>query len=727
MAGSNYEKIIGGRPAVDFAGREDEIGRLIAHAASAAGSDGLLVLATPGAGASELLRQTYDRLFHEQRETIPFYFEVRQSYANQREIAEDFLHEFIRQLVAFRRHDPSIVRSAAGLDELAELSLSVSGIWIDQLIATARSSADGRAFLRTCLSAPLRAAAHGDHAFVMIDDAQQLMNIEDGAAVFVELREVFTNAGIRFVVSGHRRFLHGRMDCDRLGLENFRFEEAGALVEMFARENGTSVTEQSRDLIAAQLSGNGSLTRLLIRDVSDVGADLSSFADVEKAYADSIYGGRIARRFHDLFSAACGTAEIAENVLRLLDNIQKSPSGKLDRKLWRRRLKLGEAETEILLDRLNAGELIRVTASSVESVPENLALTDYIAARVRLMTTASRASAFGNSLTEYIKRAPEIMARYYRTNSSIGVRELLGAFDGREVATLLLDYGEFRDEFKAAADAEVLEAAGAASTVTLPRIFFTTSAASFYEPLNQISESERAAIALGFEARDEDANNEVVWIAAEIDSKLEAERELAEFWCDRLEAAALMCGFPRFRIWLIAPEGFSVEALAVLKRRNAYGSSRRQADLLRRILNVQGSRSEQLAPNEYEIVIPMDDDAELIAANAVEEIARRHHLDSRSINQIKTALIEACINASEHSLSPDRKIYQRFRVEDDRVVLTISNRGLRLVSRLAPDEPDEGRRGWGLKLMRKLMDEVTIEDVDDGTRIVMTKKIAASG
>jgi anti-sigma regulatory factor (Ser/Thr protein kinase) len=66
------------------------------------------------------------------------------------------------------------------------------------------------------------------------------------------------------------------------------------------------------------------------------------------------------------------------------------------------------------------------------------------------------------------------------------------------------------------------------------------------------------------------------------------------------------------------------------------------------------------------------------------------------------ALVEACINATEHSLSPDRKIYQRFRVEDDRVVLTVSNRGLRLApSKAAADEPDEGRRGWGLKLMRR--------------------------
>jgi anti-sigma regulatory factor (Ser/Thr protein kinase) len=32
-----------------------------------------------------------------------------------------------------------------------------------------------------------------------------------------------------------------------------------------------------------------------------------------------------------------------------------------------------------------------------------------------------------------------------------------------------------------------------------------------------------------------------------------------------------------------------------------------------------------------------------------------------------------------------------------------------------------GRRGWGLKLIRTLMDEVEFERVDDGTRLRMTK------
>ncbi len=77
---------------------------------------------------------------------------------------------------------------------------------------------------------------------------------------------------------------------------------------------------------------------------------------------------------------------------------------------------------------------------------------------------------------------------------------------------------------------------------------------------------------------------------------------------------------------------------------------------------------------------------------------------------------------SEHSDSPDRKIYQKFSIEDDKIIITISNRGLRLADKKAQEvKPDEGRRGWGLRLMQTLMDEVKFEQVEDGTRISMVK------
>jgi serine/threonine-protein kinase RsbW len=135
--------------------------------------------------------------------------------------------------------------------------------------------------------------------------------------------------------------------------------------------------------------------------------------------------------------------------------------------------------------------------------------------------------------------------------------------------------------------------------------------------------------------------------------------------------------------------------------------------------------------DEFAMELPMGEDTELIAAHTVEQIARRMEFQPEDINKIKHALIEACINASEHSLSTERKIYNRFRVEGDKLVITVSSRGLSAPASTSENgfSPDKngaesgakGRRGWGLKLIRTLMDDVEFERVDDGTRLRMTK------
>lgn len=729
MGESQNAKILAGRPSIDFIGRDEAAERLFAHARSS--NQGLLLLATPGAGASELLKQTYDRLFREQQAIVPFYFSIRGTFKNGRDVAAAFLDDFIRQFVAFRRQEPEIFRSPGGLDELTELSLSVGGFWIDRLIDTARNAWSvqdgGRTFVRSCLAAPLRAAMNDAKSFVMIDHVHELPAIEGGDAFFDELKDVFDSAEIPFVLSGHRRFLNGKLDCGRLDLENLGINDASRLVEVLAGESKISITDEARDLVATQLGRNASMIQQFMRTAVDGRAALDGFSSVEKVYADALFGGRIGRNFDALFAKACRSSELERRVVTMLFDGQVSESRRVERERWYRRLQLSESESEALLERLNVSELVRLTPIYVESMNETLPLMDYIASRFRLtISTESRASVFSDSLASYIKRAPELMARSYIVRSSLGVREILGTFAGQSVPSILIDYQQYRDKLKIAPAGGIPPHSEEAATIALPRIFFTTAASSFYQPIAQIAESERSAIALGFEARTEEASEEVVWIAAEIDSKLEATREAAEFWCDRLEAAALMCDFSRFKIWLIAPEGFAPDALEALRVRQAYGSSRRQVGLLREFLNAPDSSNAPLAENEYEMVIPMNGESELIAAHAIEEIAKRHNLDAKSINQLKTALVEACINASEHSLSPDQKIYQRFRVEDDRVVLTVSNRGLRLTSRMPGDEPSEGRRGWGLKLIRKLMDEVEIEQVDDGTRIVMTKYLSAA-
>lgn len=721
MDARQQKRILARRASADLVGRTAAFDRLLAQAKK---REGFAVLGTPGAGASELLRQVYDRLFHEQTDVAPFYFQVAPALAAAPDVAESFLTEFIRQLVAFRRRESDLVRSAAGLDELAELSVTATGVWIDRLIATARNASDGRAYIRTCLAAPVRAAASDAPSLVIVDDVHQLLRVDGGVALLTELIDIFSGAGVPFVVAGHRRFVYRHVNCERIGVDNLDFGQGGVLTEVLARENGVALSDAARDLVATQLAGNASFVSDLIAAARDEQSALDTFSEVGKVYGGAVLEGRIGRRLDASFDRACVAPEVKHAVMEMLFDMQRSGTGRMDRALWQRRLRLEEVAFLQLLDRLNWSELVRLTPVSVELMSERLELRDHIEAVGRLAKGDNRAAVFGDSLKLFLKRAPELLESRYRVNLSLGVRDVLAAFSGQTAPAALLDYAVYRKDIKGASPSEAEAALAEGDTIALPRIFFTTAASAYYKPLLQLAEAERGAIALGFETGSLSTEDEVVWIAAEVDSKLEASRELTELWCDRLEAAARECKFEHFRIWLIAPEGFTHEALNVLRSRNAIGSNHAQVKRLREYVHAQ---STELGPDEYEIVVPMEEDAELIAANAVEEVARRHKLAARDINQIKTALVEACINASEHSLSPDRKIYVRFRVEDEGAVLTVSNRGLKLTaSGETEEESPEGRRGWGLKLMRQLMDEVTVERVDDGTRIVMTKYLEAA-
>ncbi len=685
-------------------------------------SEGLLLATPPGAGASELLKQTFDRLFFEKAGSVPFYFELRRRDLTASNAARRFVHEFIVQAVAFRRRDPGIILISPGLSELSELAAPEDGHWIDRLVDYIRSDAptdDERSFVRNCLTAPARAAANGVKPFVMIDDIHESPSLEPG--FFDEFRDIFLKAKLPFVFAGKRRFSFGGMETSRLAFKPLSFDDAGRLVERLAAEYEVRISNSARDLIVVQLKGNPRLISAFLHSAY-VRERLESFQSVEQVYCDSLFGGSIGQRFDSILKSCDLSPESERDVISLLFVTAATPELRLSTEAWREQL--GEDGFEKTLELLNLNEVLRLNSSHVEVSDENTTLNDYVASRFRLEVSGeNRALVYGGSLAAFIRRAPEIMSSHYRRMSALGLRGVMARFAGQKIPRAAINYDDYRADLKGLTDAETWAALENADTyIPLPKVFFVSDTVSLYRPIETFIERERSAAARGFDAD----GGEVIWLAAEVDSKFEADAETAEFWCDRLETAAIKCDLKNYVIWLIAPEGFSDDALRILTERGAIGSCRRQFEMLRHLLGMTPGKKKTADLHEYEFTMPMDDEAELIAAHAVEEIAKRAGFDPRSINQIKTALVEAVINASEHSLSPDRKISQKIVVSNDRITITIANRGLRIKD----PKPDltnnsDGRRGWGLILMQRLMDDVLVENTDDGTRIILIKLLQA--
>lgn len=131
--------------------------------------------------------------------------------------------------------------------------------------------------------------------------------------------------------------------------------------------------------------------------------------------------------------------------------------------------------------------------------------------------------------------------------------------------------------------------------------------------------------------------------------------------------------------------------------------------------------------NEVELTIPMLPDMEITATQTACSIAEYLKFDPDRIDEVKMALIEAIINAFEHSKSEDRKVRIRFVLAEDTLTVVIQDhgKGFQMETVQKPNINyklrSDYKRGWGLMLIENLMDTVYIESSEHGTTLVMSK------
>ena len=134
---------------------------------------------------------------------------------------------------------------------------------------------------------------------------------------------------------------------------------------------------------------------------------------------------------------------------------------------------------------------------------------------------------------------------------------------------------------------------------------------------------------------------------------------------------------------------------------------------------------------EVSLTLPMLPDMEIAASKTATAMAEFMEMSSDKIDEVRMAVVEACINSFEHSGADDRKVYLSFSVlgegEPERLEITIRDTGVGFEPN-AVEEPRieeklkaASKRGWGLKIIDGLMDEVEIKSNATGTSIVMIK------
>ena len=131
--------------------------------------------------------------------------------------------------------------------------------------------------------------------------------------------------------------------------------------------------------------------------------------------------------------------------------------------------------------------------------------------------------------------------------------------------------------------------------------------------------------------------------------------------------------------------------------------------------------------SNVDLSIPMQPDMEVVATTVAESIGTFVGLDENKVDEVKMAVIEACINAFEHSKSEERRIDLSFSIDEAGLMISINDGGSgfdmdQAMAKIA-EKRDEGigDRGWGLTLIHELMDEVSIASTSSGTVVKMLK------
>lgn len=134
---------------------------------------------------------------------------------------------------------------------------------------------------------------------------------------------------------------------------------------------------------------------------------------------------------------------------------------------------------------------------------------------------------------------------------------------------------------------------------------------------------------------------------------------------------------------------------------------------------------------EEQLALPMVPEMEIEASRIATSIAESIRMSPDRIDEVRMAVVEACINALEHSRASDREVFVTFQVlgetDPEKLRIMVHDNGVGF----APDDVEEPtiedklkamrKRGWGLKIIRGLMDEVEIRSGTEGTTVVMSK------
>lgn len=138
-----------------------------------------------------------------------------------------------------------------------------------------------------------------------------------------------------------------------------------------------------------------------------------------------------------------------------------------------------------------------------------------------------------------------------------------------------------------------------------------------------------------------------------------------------------------------------------------------------------------------ELSVPSEIGNERYAMDFAEDVALEMGFPAEKIENLKIAVAEACLNAIEHGHKQNRnmKVLIDFTISDTQLEINVQDRGKKFKPETI-EKPDlkemlankeAPKRGWGMYIIKNMVDEMEYLNAGTGTRLRMVVKLPADG